>query len=175
MRTIEDLEALHDVYQEALDKGTGTTLVVRNRWMTISLIDSDEDGDLFFQRIPTDDEQDAPAGYVDKVPGVDTGWPLTLIYPDLPEDDEPCGEQMWSWDYFRHGQVDAYWMRCDRVGKHDEHENSETGARWPTPTPAALGWDRVHNRPADVYTPPEDRAACPAGSTAPAHDEGENR
>ena len=49
--------------------------------MTISLIDCDEDGDLFFQRVPTDDEDDVPSGYVDKVPGVDTGWPLELLWP----------------------------------------------------------------------------------------------
>ena len=130
MKTIEDLEELYDVYQSVIDGGS-TTLVVHNRWMAISLIDSDEDGDLFYQRIPTDDEQDVPSGYVDKVPGVDTGWPLTLIWPEMPEEDDPCTEQMWSWDYFRHEQVDAYWMRCSRVGAHDEHENSETGARWP--------------------------------------------
>lgn len=46
-------------------------------------------------------------------------------------DDEPCNAEIWSWDIFRHQQVDPYWMRCHRVGKHDEHENSETGAKWP--------------------------------------------
>ena len=46
-------------------------------------------------------------------------------------DDEPCKAEIWSWDIFRHQQVDPYWMRCHRLGKHDEHENSETGARWP--------------------------------------------
>lgn len=85
MKTIANLDELYDVYEEVLEKTPWTTLVVHNRWQTISLIDSDEDGDLFYQRIPTDDEQDVPSGYVDKVPGVDTGWPLTLIWPELPE------------------------------------------------------------------------------------------
>lgn len=45
---------------------------------------------------------------------------------------EPCEEEKHSWDHFRPGQVDSYWMRCHRVGQHDEHENSETGATWTT-------------------------------------------
>ncbi|WP_315106309.1 hypothetical protein [uncultured Microbacterium sp.] len=44
---------------------------------------------------------------------------------------EPCNAEIWSWEIFRHHEVDPYWMRCHLVGKHDEHENSETGARWP--------------------------------------------
>lgn len=52
-------------------------------------------------------------------------------------DNEPCTAELWSWDYFNDLQVDPYWMRCHLVGKHDEHENSETGATWRTP--AALG------------------------------------
>lgn len=46
-------------------------------------------------------------------------------------DDEPCKAVFWSWDIFRHQEVDPYWMRCHRVGVHHEHENSETGATWP--------------------------------------------
>lgn len=135
MRTIESFDELHEVYQEVLDRTPWTTLVVYNRWQTLSLIDSDEDGDLFFQRIPTDDEQDVPSGYVDKVPGVDTGFPITMVWPVLPVEEDPCTSQFWSWDYFRHGQVDPYWMRCDMVGPHDEHKDSETGAHWPNIIP----------------------------------------
>lgn len=43
-----------------------------------------------------------------------------------------CDEELHSWDYFRPQQVDSYWMRCCRVGKHDEHEHSDTGATWST-------------------------------------------
>lgn len=46
------------------------------------------------------------------------------------DDDEPCGDELWSWHYFQPEQVDPYWMRCDRIGPHDEHKNSETGAHW---------------------------------------------
>lgn len=81
MSKIESLNELAAVQEWAIDKTGTTTIVVRNRWLTVSLIDSDEDGDMFFQRIPTDDEEDVPAGYVDKVPGVDTGWPLELLWP----------------------------------------------------------------------------------------------
>jgi hypothetical protein len=45
----------------------------------------------------------------------------------------PCGAELHSWDVFRSGQVDPYWMRCHLVGPHDEHENSETGATWREP------------------------------------------
>ena len=44
-------------------------------------------------------------------------------------DDEPCGDELWSWDYFQPEQVDPYWM-CHRLGPHEEHKNSETGAHW---------------------------------------------
>ena len=53
------------------------------------------------------------------------------VTPETEVDDEPCSAELWSLDYFRHQQVDAYWMRCHKVGAHDEHENSETGAHWP--------------------------------------------
>ena len=45
-------------------------------------------------------------------------------------DAEPCQSEKWSWDLFRPEQVDGYWMRCHLLGEHDEHENSETGAKW---------------------------------------------
>lgn len=47
---------------------------------------------------------------------------------------EPCAEEKHSWDHFDSNSdvVDSYWMRCHRVGPHDEHENSETGATWTT-------------------------------------------
>lgn len=48
-------------------------------------------------------------------------------------DSEPCGAELYSWDYFRSEQVDPYWMRCHRVGTHDERENSDTGATWREP------------------------------------------
>lgn len=43
---------------------------------------------------------------------------------------ESCEAELHSWDHFSREQVDQYWMRCDRLGPHDEHENSETGATW---------------------------------------------
>ncbi|TDX78707.1 hypothetical protein EDF35_1921 [Rathayibacter sp. PhB151] len=43
-----------------------------------------------------------------------------------------CEAELWSWDYFRHGQTDPYWMRCNSTWPHeDDHENSDTGAHWP--------------------------------------------
>lgn len=54
------------------------------------------------------------------------------VVAEEPEgDDEPCKAEIWSWDIFRHQEVDPYWMRCHRIGAHDKHENSETGATWP--------------------------------------------
>jgi hypothetical protein len=41
-----------------------------------------------------------------------------------------CTAEMWSWNYFQPAQIDAYYMRCHLSGDHDEHENSETGAKW---------------------------------------------
>lgn len=78
---IGSLNELMAVQEWAIDETGTTTIVVRNRWLTVSLIDSDEHGDMIFQRIPTDDEEDVPSGYVDNVPGVDTGWPLELLWP----------------------------------------------------------------------------------------------
>lgn len=46
---------------------------------------------------------------------------------------EPCEAEIHSWSYFSSEAVDSYWMRCDRLGPHDEHENSETGAHWGRP------------------------------------------
>jgi hypothetical protein len=45
---------------------------------------------------------------------------------------EPCREELYSWDYFRPEQTDPYWMRCGLVGPHEEHDNSDTGAKWKT-------------------------------------------
>ena len=87
MTMIESLNELHAVERWAVDNTESWVVVVRNRWGTVSLIASDEDGDLFFQRVPTDDAEDVPHGYVDKVPGVDTGWPLELIWPVGTRDD----------------------------------------------------------------------------------------
>lgn len=46
---------------------------------------------------------------------------------------DACTSEKHSWDYFKPEQVDSYWMRCHRLGPHDEHENSETGAKWRDP------------------------------------------
>lgn len=43
---------------------------------------------------------------------------------------EPCDSEIWSWTYFRHGQVNPYWIRCGLIGPHDLHEDSNTGAHW---------------------------------------------
>jgi hypothetical protein len=52
----------------------------------------------------------------------------------MTDDDEDyeadCRSEIWSWDYFRHQQVDPYWMRCQLAGPHKEHENTDTEARW---------------------------------------------
>lgn len=45
---------------------------------------------------------------------------------------ELCTAEVWSWDVFKPEVVDPYWMHCNRVGVHDEHENSDTGATWRT-------------------------------------------
>ena len=45
---------------------------------------------------------------------------------------DPCNAEIPSWTYFNPEQVDSYWIRCDNLGKHDEHADSDTGARWKT-------------------------------------------
>lgn len=67
-----------------------------------------------------------PAHLADAVRGL-IGLVEELTEPDA----EPCDAELWSWSYFRLEQVDAYYMRCHRIGPHDEHKNSETGAHWP--------------------------------------------
>lgn len=52
-----------------------------------------------------------------------------LVATPLP-DESPCDAEKHSWDFFSPNAVDSYWMRCHLVGPHDEHENSETGAKW---------------------------------------------
>jgi hypothetical protein len=44
--------------------------------------------------------------------------------------DAPCDAEIHSWQVFTPDQTDSYWMRCDLVGPHTRHENSETGAHW---------------------------------------------
>ncbi|KIP90169.1 hypothetical protein RU09_11860 [Microbacterium sp. MEJ108Y] len=67
-----------------------------------------------------------PAHLADAIRG------LMALVEELTEPEaEPCDAEIWSWDIFRHQQVDPYWMRCHKLGAHDEHENSETGAHWP--------------------------------------------
>lgn len=51
---------------------------------------------------------------------------------------EPCDAETWSMDHFRDGQVDPYWIRCKALGPHDEHEDSDTGLKWPRDAEAAL-------------------------------------
>lgn len=50
--------------------------------------------------------------------------------PDDERDAAPCDNEAHSWDHFSSKVVDSYWMRCHRLGPHDEHENGETGATW---------------------------------------------
>jgi hypothetical protein len=45
---------------------------------------------------------------------------------------KPCLAELHSWDYFRPEQMDSYYMRCDRLGPHAQHVNSDTGATWPS-------------------------------------------
>jgi hypothetical protein len=78
---IVNLNELHAVEEWVCHTADSWTFVVRNRWGTISLIASDEDGGLFFTRVATDDPDDVQNGYVDGVPGVETGWPLELLWP----------------------------------------------------------------------------------------------
>lgn len=47
-------------------------------------------------------------------------------------DKGPCDAETWSWDHFRPGQVDAYWIRCSLLEGHDgDHKDSgNTGLSW---------------------------------------------
>src|SRR3546814_16107517 len=63
------------------------------------------------------------------------GGRTRIVWTDDEIDATPCDSEKHSWDYYRPGQVDSYWMRCHLVGPHDEHENSETGATWREPEP----------------------------------------
>lgn len=55
---------------------------------------------------------------------------LFAVLFDEVHDTTPCTEEIWSWTYFTAEQVDPYWIRCTAVGPHDEHEDSNTGAKW---------------------------------------------
>lgn len=48
---------------------------------------------------------------------------------------EPCTSEVWSMDYYRDGQVDPYWIRCNALGPHVEHEDANTGLTWTTDDP----------------------------------------
>jgi hypothetical protein len=48
---------------------------------------------------------------------------------------EPCTSEVWSMDYYRDGQVDPYWIRCNAIGPHVEHEDANTGLTWTTDDP----------------------------------------
>lgn len=47
---------------------------------------------------------------------------------------EPCEAETYSWDHFLPEQVDAYWIKCDVLGPHDEHEDEHTGLTWRDPS-----------------------------------------
>lgn len=54
----------------------------------------------------------------------------------VPEpDDDPCKAETHSWSHYRPEQIDSYWIRCTRLGKHDEHEDSNTGLNWRSRSP----------------------------------------
>lgn len=50
-------------------------------------------------------------------------------------DDDPCKAETHSWSHYRPEQIDSYWIRCTRLGKHDEHEDSNTGLNWRSRSP----------------------------------------
>lgn len=63
------------------------------------------------------------------------GYPVSWrAYDESGKAHAPCESEMYTGHYYRQqvaaGLMDYYWMRCDRTGPHDEHENSETGATW---------------------------------------------
>lgn len=43
-----------------------------------------------------------------------------------------CPAETWSWWHFTDQQVDAYWIRCTLLGRHEEHEDENTGLCWRT-------------------------------------------
>lgn len=46
---------------------------------------------------------------------------------------EPCTAEIHSWSkqaFHRNRDIDSYWIRCTLLGKHDEHEDSNTGLTW---------------------------------------------
>lgn len=64
--------------------------------------------------------------------GFDRGYAAALSRAAAPEepDDEPCKAETHSWSHYQPEQIDSYWIRCTRLGEHDEHEDSHTGLRW---------------------------------------------
>lgn len=60
---------------------------------------------------------------------------------------EPCTSEVWSMDYYRDGQVDPYWIRCNAIGPHVEHEDANTGLTWTTDEPE--GVQDAQNGPQD--------------------------
>jgi hypothetical protein len=62
-------------------------------------------------------------------------WPCATIQAldgVFPETDNaaPCDAEVRSWDYYQPEQIDLCWIRCTRLGTHDEHEDSHTGLKW---------------------------------------------
>jgi len=47
-------------------------------------------------------------------------------------EDWACPAETWSWWHFTDQQVDAYWIRCTLTGRHEEHEDENTGLCWRT-------------------------------------------
>lgn len=73
----------------------------------------------------------------------DCGWDVPTIEvlaaldgaPDgAPEPElEPCTAEIHSWSkqaFHQNQDIDLYWIRCTLLGKHDEHEDSNTGLTW---------------------------------------------
>ncbi|CAN7240413.1 hypothetical protein LJR045_000966 [Microbacterium sp. LjRoot45] len=121
------IENMRDLWEVVEEHDSGEMAVV-DHMDVLLILSCNEDGEMFYTRVRYEDDESSVGWVRDDT----MSWPLRRLVPEPePVDDTPCAAQMWSWDYFRSQQVDPYWMRCHLVGKHDEHENSETGARWP--------------------------------------------
>lgn len=59
---------------------------------------------------------------------------LSQQTPTAEVDRTPCPAETRSWDHFRPEQVDSYWITCDLLGPHDEHEDEHTGLTWRDPS-----------------------------------------
>jgi len=59
---------------------------------------------------------------------------LSQPNPTVDLDRTPCSAETYSWDHFRPEQVDSYWITCDVLGPHDEHQDEHTGLTWRDPS-----------------------------------------